>query len=172
MNSKVYHDKFEGLLKRKAVNESIYQVAMKTLEHRDGTGCEDLVALNALTGNVVVENTLSAAIGKTGFTLEQYEVIQKFNGDVILLHNHPNSSRPSFADIKTLFDHKFVNTSVIIGHDGSIHMITSPNRTVDIDSIWEKAYNYYLKKYQNRSVAEHKALDLLYKSDVFVYESR
>ena len=37
VNSKKYHDKFDGLTAHKAVNEAIYQHAMRILEHRDGT---------------------------------------------------------------------------------------------------------------------------------------
>lgn len=37
VNSKKYLDKFDGLTTHKAVNEAIYQHAMRILEHRDGT---------------------------------------------------------------------------------------------------------------------------------------
>lgn len=171
VNSKVYHDKFEKLLSRKVVNESIYQEAMKMLEHRDGTDYEDLIGFDLSNGKVVVSNTLSTKHGKTGLTFEQYELL-KSTGNAVLLHNHPNSSRPSFADIKALFKNDFVNASIIVGHNGSVHMISNPNRSVDIDKVWEEGYNYYLKKYQNKSIAEHKVLDLLYRSEIFIYESR
>lgn len=51
VNSKEYHDKFENLTSHKSTNESVYQEAMKMLEHRDGTDLEDIVILDARTGN-------------------------------------------------------------------------------------------------------------------------
>ena len=98
VNSKKFHDSFENLTQRKAVNESIYQESMKILEHRDGTILEDMVVLDAKTGKVIAKNTESKESGKTGLTQEQYRRYQKEKGKKILLHNHPNSDRLSFTD--------------------------------------------------------------------------
>ncbi|MDY2956566.1 MAG: hypothetical protein SOR59_03005 [Lachnospiraceae bacterium] len=68
VNSKEYHDKFESLTSYKSTNESVYQEAMKMLEHRDGTESEDIVVFDSRTGNIVVKNTLSAREGQTGLT--------------------------------------------------------------------------------------------------------
>ena len=79
VNSKEYHDKFENLTSHKSTNESVYQEAMKMLEHRDGTDLEDIVILDARTGNVIVKNTLSVRSGQTGLTHEQFEIYDIVN---------------------------------------------------------------------------------------------
>ncbi len=172
INSKKYHDKFESLTSSKAVNESLYQEAMKMLEHRDGTELEDVVALDARTGKIIIRNTSSLERGKTGFTAKQYTEYQNYPGDVILLHNHPNSSRPSYTDISTMFRESKVVGTVAVGHDGSVHGIYKTITAVDIDTMWKKAYNTLIKKYNNKDIAHHIATDLLYDSKKFIYERR
>lgn len=172
VNSKEFHDKFEGLTEHKSVNESIYQETMKMLEHRDGTDFEDLIAIDAKTGKVIVANTLSTQKGKTAFTKDQYEEFIKHSGESILLHNHPNGSRLSFTDIRTLFKNKSVIGSVAIGHDGSLHYISKINSELDIDKVWEKVYNDVAEVVSNKTLAEHYALDILYDMNIFIYKRR
>lgn len=175
VNSKQFHDKFEGLTKSKKVNESIYQESMKMLEHRDGTNCEDIVALDARTGKVIVKNTMSIQEGKTGFTKEQYEIFLQHEGEVIILHNHPNGSRLSMVDILTLFKNDSVIGGVAVGHDGSLHSIMNLSREIsfeDIDNLWHRVYNAFVGKLKNKDIANHYALDVIYGSDLFEYERR
>lgn len=172
VNSKEFHDKFEGLTEHKSVNESIYQETMRMLEHRDGTDFEDLIAIDAKTGKVIVANTSSIQNGKTAFTKDQYEEFIKHSGESILLHNHPNGSRLSFTDIRTLFKNKSVIGSVAIGHDGSLHYISKINSEIDIDKVWEKVYNDVAEVVSNKTLAEHHALDVLYDMNIFMYIRR
>ena len=172
VNSKKYHDKFEHLTEHKSANESAYQEAMKMLEHRDGTGYEDIVALDAKTGSIVVKNTSSFMDGKTGFTKEQYDEYLSYDGDIILLHNHPNSSRQSFADISTIFNNDKVAISIAVGHDGSVNIITNPDRKYDVDTLWNELYNKYKQEYKNSSVAKIYALDDIYEMKIFNYDCR
>ena len=176
VNSKQYHDKFEGLTNHKSVNESIYQESMKMLEHRDSTDYEDIVALDARTGDVIVENTLSVQKGKTGFTEEQYKALIKHEGKVILLHNHPNGSRPSYTDIYSLFENSsFVDGSVAVGHDGSVHLISNPSTKIDkktLDKLWDDVYNSIVEIYPDEDLASHYALDIIYQKKIFDYERR
>ncbi len=46
VNSKEYHNKFEGLPLNKSANENLYMESKRILEHRDGTYYEDLVVLD------------------------------------------------------------------------------------------------------------------------------
>lgn len=172
VNSKEYHDNFENLTSHKAVNESLYQESMKILEHRDGTDLEDLVALDARTGNVITKNTSSTLSGKTGFTQEQYSIFNKNVYDKILLHNHPNSGRFSFTDILTMFNNSDIVGSVAVGHDGTVHMITNPNRDVDIEKLYKKLYTMYKSQLGNEDLAKRYALDELYRRGLFDYERR
>ena len=166
VNSKKYHDKFEGVTNHKETNESVYQESMKILEHRDGTAYEDLIVLDARTGKGIASILDSDKIGKVRFPKEK---ITDNDGKVILLHNHPNSSRPSCADISKL---KLNNVEAIIavGHDGSVYKVSELDKNFDIDKFWKNTYNDYRKIYKDNILAEHYATDLLYDLKVFKVE--
>ena len=172
MNSKEYHDEFDDITEHKAVNESLYQESMNIVNHRDGTDYEDICAIGAQTGDVIVKNDLSVRHGATGFTKEQFETFSSYEGNKILLHNHPNGSRPSYTDIKTLFDNDDVESSVAVGHDGSVHVIYDPDRSVNIEKMWRNVYNQYVNEIKDKKLAEHMALNYLYDKGVFKYTKR
>jgi len=172
VNTKKYHDKFEGLTPHKAVNESIYVEAMKMLEHRDRTECEDMILIDARTGKYVTGNTQSTKPGRVGLTDEQFSEVQAHKGNVIIIHNHPNSSRVSYKDILTMYEHTNVSAVVAVGHDGSVQIVSNLNRKFEIDKYWEDAYNEAVTTYQDEKLATHKATTALYELGVFDTESR
>ena len=172
VNTKKYHDKFEGLTEHKALDEAIYVSATKMLEHRDRTECEDMIILDARTGKFVTSNTQSTERGRVGLTDEQYRAVQAHKGTVVIVHNHPNSSRISYEDILTMYKHKNVSAVVAVGHDGSVQIVTNLNRNFEIDKFWEEAYNDAVSIYQDEKLATHKATTALYELGVFDTESR
>ena len=172
VNSKEYHDKFESLTSHKSTNESVYQESMKMLEHRDGTELEDIVVFDARTGNIVIKNTLSARAGQTGLTYEQYEIYKKSNEKKVLLHNHTNGGRLSFTDLKTLFVNDDIEASIAVGHNGIVHIVSNPDRTIEIEKLYESLYNKYKEIYANSEISRIYALDDLYDLKIFDYESR
>lgn len=171
-NSKEFHDKFESLTEHKTTNEAVYQEAMKMLEHRDGTDLEDIVIFDARTGNVIVKNTLSTRSGQTGLTYEQYEIYQQASGKKVLLHNHPNGGRLSFTDLKTLFMNDDIEASIVVGHNGMVHIASNPDRTIDIEKLYASLYNEYKEIYADSNLSRIYALDYLYDLKIFDYESR
>lgn len=71
VNSKPYHDKFEGVTKCKLANENLYQQSKRLLEHRDGSDRESLIVIDSRKGELIVDNFSN--IGnefKTGLTTE------------------------------------------------------------------------------------------------------
>lgn len=171
VNSKEYHDKYVDLTEHKVVNEAMYQEAMKMLEHRDGTPFEDMVAIDARTGKVILSVTDSEDIGKLTISQEDYDKIVNYNGKLILLHNHPNSSRTSYTDISRLKENS-VYAIASVGHDGSISYVYDLKENFDIEKFWEEAYNNYKEIYGDNILAKHYATDLLYELGVFKTESR
>ena len=172
VNTKEYHDKFEGLTSHKAVNEALYQEAMKMLEHRDRTEGEDMILLDSRTGKIITGNTQSTKPGRVGLTDEQFKAVQAHKGDVIIIHNHPNSSRISYKDILTMYQHENVSAVVAVGHDGSVQIVSNLNRKFEIDKYWEEVYNNAVEIYQDTKLATHKATTALYELGIFDTESR
>lgn len=172
VNTKAYHDKFNSLTPHKQANEALYQQSLKVLEHRDGTEFEDMVLLDSRTGKFVTQNVSSEKPGKTGLTDAQYADYLKYNGAVTIIHNHPNSSRVSFTDIKTMFDNDKIDTVVAVGHDGSVYKVHSPNRNFDIAKFEKMVYNKYADIYKDEKIARIKMTDELYSLGVFEFERR
>ena len=172
VNSKRYHDKFEGLTSHKAANESIYQESMRMLEHRDGTPHEDMVLLDSRTGKFVTGNMDSQLVGKTGLTEAQYVKVEAHKGQLTIVHNHPNSSRISYTDILTMYRNPKIDSIVAVGHDGSVQIVYGLNREIDIEKMWNSVYNDVVETTRDRTLAEHAATTYLYDSGVFKTESR
>ena len=107
VNSKRYHNVFLRLKFSPPVSESIYQCAMKILSHRNGTNFEDLYAIDARRGRLIVKNVSSAVPLRTSFNIQNYTALLDQPNPIILIHNHPNSTRPSITNIKTLANHPF-----------------------------------------------------------------
>lgn len=171
VNSKVFHDKYEGLTKHKAVNEILYQESMKILEHRDGTAFEDVVVIDSRTGKIVESVTEHNEVGKVKITAEQYGKISGYDGKITLLHNHPNSGRPSYTDIVRLKDSN-IDTVVAVGHDGTVYKASNLNPKVDIEKIYNELYNEFKQIVGDDVLSEHYATDALYDMDIFDVERR
>ena len=172
VNTKAFHDKFDNLTPRKKVNESIYQIGMKMLEHRDGTDFEDLYIVNANTGEIITFNDQGNQEGRSGLTAEQYQQVIESGEPFYLLHNHPNSSRISYADLKTVSKFKNAVGTIAIGHDGSVHMASNLEDNVNVEKNWDEELKELKQSGFPSGVAEHKALDKLYDLGIFDYVRR
>ena len=143
VNTKKYHDKFEGLVKNKVVSESIYKEAMEILESRNNTFYEEIVAIDARTGKRIVKNTsaVNMRAHACGFSVAEEEKLNSWKNPFEVLHNHPNSSFPSRADIKYLFDRTWQSGSTIVCHDGTVYRIEKLKPMDNIDEYIQKVYN-------------------------------
>mgnify|MGYP004563343561 FL=1 len=153
MNSKKYHDKFEGLTRHKAVSESLYQESLKILSDNNDTEFEHIVAIDAKTGKVLEKNMDAAKRGWThqcGFSLKQSNRLEDLDRPFEVLHNHPNSSLPSRDDILKLYQRKNQVASTISCHDGTVHRLVKL-KEIEIDSLIEKVYHDTKVKYQGYS---------------------
>lgn len=89
-----------------------------------------------------------------------------------LIHNHPLSGRPSWADIKTLqLGKKYIDRS-IIGHKGNVTEISLSKRNKDIMKAFEKWYNDYVRDGFTKQGSILKATDKLYEEKVLRYVER
>lgn len=173
VNSKSFHDKFERMNLRKSVKEMLYQTSLEMLEHRDGTNSEDIAAIDIRTGNRLFLNMSAIDESKVNPTPEEYKLIENNDDKVILIHNHPLSGRPSWADIKTLqLGKKYIDRSIIIGHKGNVTEISLSKRNKDIIKAFKKWYNDYIRDGFTKQESILKATDKLYEKKVFRYVER
>lgn len=153
MNSKKYHDKYEGLTRHKAVSESLYQESLKILSDNNDTEFEHIVAIDARTGKVLEKNMDASKIGWThrcGFSHKQSDHLENLDMPFEVLHNHPNSSLPSRDDILKLYQRKNQVASTITCHDGTVYRLTKL-KEIKIDSLVEQVYHDTKVKYQGYS---------------------
>ena len=151
VNSKEYHDKYEQLNIGKNTAEQAYVKAKDMLEFADGTQMEYTCVLDARTGNEVFysKGVNKATANKVAITKEQYDGIISHDGEIILMHNHPSSGRPSGQDIMTFFRVPNAKGSLVAGHDGVVYYISDVNRNVDIDKIYKKHYDKHVREILN-----------------------
>jgi len=171
INAKWYHDKFLKLPLPKAVKESLYQSAMTILEHRNGSDFEDLYAIDIETGTVIICSRQATTPLQVGFKIADYHHIIAVNQTVVLLHNHPGSTRPSITDIRTLYTEKLVLASVIIGHDGSVQFLTLPTQGQPIDKLFDFWYTANKQSGSTNQEAVLKATDKIYEIGAVCFET-
>lgn len=124
VNSKEYHDKFERLPVNRDVQQRLYVEAGRLLDFVDGQEEERMIAINARTGDFLVDNfDREGSIKGTGFTTEESRVLDECKDGIILLHNHSLNGRPSAQDIFTYLVEDRVKVSLILCHDGTVYGI-------------------------------------------------
>lgn len=161
VNSKAYHDKFEKLPYSKLVREALYMIAITMLEHRNNTNYEDLAAIDARTGQLIVQNTDSNVEFKSGFNKKQHNKFNDSEASKIMIHNHPTSSRPSDTDFITAEKNNLTG-ALIIGHDGTIYSY-SVKKDFEFNNKFKNWYNIYRKNGYPNEIAYSKAMDKIIK---------
>lgn len=170
VNAKGYHDKFRHISLPRPVQEALYQSSMKILEHRNATQLEDLYALDARTGIVITQNCDQVTPFHTGFNSIQYKNILDHGSKIILLHNHPSSTRPSITDINTLANEPTIACSIVIGHDASVQVISIPVRGPKVDTIFNFWYTAGKAAGWPNQEAKLRATDYVYAKGAVRYE--
>lgn len=124
VNSKKYHDKFERLPVNTTVQQALYIQAGRLLEKVDGQEQERLLAIDARTGEFLVDNfEREGSKYGTGFTEEEYQKIANCPDFVVVMHNHSLNGRPSAQDLMTYLHDEHVRLSLVLCHDGTIYSI-------------------------------------------------
>ena len=117
------------------------------------------------TGRLVTDTFgAPAQMARTGLTREQYGRTSSTGGGVIIMHNHPASTRPSYKDLRSVAANDFVKASLVLCHDGSVYAISGTSDQLI------RAYATIMDEYEAnfggtipREQIEMKALDELYR---------
>lgn len=131
-------------------DEALYKESMKILGDRNNTEYEDIVAIDARSGEVLEKNTLAAQHGykhRCGFSPEQYKRLEERRRAYETLHNHPSSSIPSRDDIQKLFERPHQTASNINYHNGDLYRLEKLKPFDDIDELVNEAYNKMKEEY-------------------------
>ena len=163
INSKGYHDKFTKLPVPKQVYESAYKQTGRLLDLSDGKEQEHMIAINARTGDFIVDNLSRIGMAtRTGFSSEEYSKILECRDNIMLIHNHSYNVRPSGGDIVTYANYDNVQISLVACHDGDVYAIVNADKSVA--NIYEEAYNHFRKEF-DVDTSKALATKVLYKEN-------
>ena len=161
VNSKEYHDKFEQLPVNKEVQQRLYVEAGRLLNFVDGQEEERMMAINARTGELLVDNfNRKGSIKGTSFTFEEVKILENCKDGIILLHNHSLNGRPSAQDILTYLSEERVKISLILCHDGTVYGIYDVSS--DFPKIYDKCLETAKTKTNNLDIAKKIATTNMY----------
>ena len=131
VKGRAYHDKVASLPIPKRAREAVYAESRRILRDRDGTGYERMSVVSWKKGERVTDTFGHGLKSQAcGLTAKQVEACRRTKGGVVLIHNHPMSSPPSWTDIRTVAENDWVRSSVVACHDGTIYEITVNDRSV------------------------------------------
>lgn len=99
--------------------------ARKMLDHRNGTLFEDLTYIDSVTGEFITRNDYNKEREVWPNKKMKTMLENADNRTIIAIHNHPESTFPSLADIRSAKKYKY---GIIACHDGTLIKYTSNDK--------------------------------------------
>lgn len=171
VNSDKYKEKFNGIGKNANVDNEIYNISKRILNHRDGSIFEDLYIVDLKTGKTITYTTQDTEQGvkRTG-KLEK--ILNRNNKEYVIIHNHPHSGNFSDSDLNTLFNSNSIGKIIAAGHDGTLYTINSKNLAINIATELNMYYTKIKKQGYSSSTAEEMAFNMISNKYGLDYERR
>lgn len=167
INSGDYRKKFDEISSSPKLNRLLYRLSKKMLEHRSGTGFEDMYWIDPTSISIVAEETESYSEGKIEYAEKLISKIKKHN-NLITLHSHPNSFPPSINDLNSNYYNNY-DIGIVACHDGRIFVYSS--KQVINEEYYKLTIEKYLKSGYNEYEAQMYTLEKLQeKFDIEVKE--
>lgn len=141
LNSPTLKRKVDKIGEKKKITRLIYQGIKDMLKHRSGTEFEDLLFINSETGESQLRRDYDV-IRTVQPNKKMIKMVTNHPYQIIGIHNHPNSSPPSVADLMVAYTRKY-KYGIVAGHNGAI-FIYQADKPID-----KSMYNYFLDKYNN-----------------------
>lgn len=164
INSEQYANKFKDITNNEAVNETLLKCSKSILKSRNGTHLEELYLINAKSGKI--ETFMR---GKQKNSLQINDKIKKIlttsgENSIIVLHNHPNNTSFSGADLKTMEEWDSIGMTIALAHDGTVYTISGLNKDKSILQEFKRFSKFYSFDKALESLAEE--------SGFFIYKKR
>lgn len=143
--SKTYKKRAQKVFSGQLSNDQLDAIR-RMLDHRSGTVYEDLYAFSITSGSVIGSNTNSNIPYATSVTDKmKYKIAKAVDAseDVVLVHNHPGSSMPSYADIESLIK-THGSYGVVACHDGSFYTFRVAGSPAVGYTFDERSWNAFL----------------------------
>jgi hypothetical protein len=132
IESNDYRRKFDNATDSPALNKLLYDLAKELLYKRSGTRYESMRWIDGDSLEVIAEFDSMGSIPElTGADHElkvEYgeNVLHKLSGhnNIVVLHNHPNSTAPSAGDFNSAYKRGY-SLGFVVTHDGRLFRYTS-----------------------------------------------
>ena len=153
LNSAEFRNKFAGLTDSPEADQRLYKKAIDILLHRNGTEYEDLHLLLSTNGRVVGSQTHSTVKLEVTINGSIKNAVDKYSeaGDLIGIHNHPNSLPPSGGDFGSAIERNY-KAGVITCHNGDVYVYTTGN-----GKMRGEMYDLTVEKYKKMGYSEVEA---------------
>lgn len=165
LRSLEYKSKFSGISSNSALNEALYNNAVKLLQEHAGGDTEGLIIVNSRTGRTILNKTGDKNALGVVLSKKDVDVIRNHKSGVVAIHNHPTNLYPTGSDFGTA-GYRGYDFGVVATHDGRIFKYSTGNtpfRTsvidrrvdkyasapynIDIEKAYEKALNEIREEY-------------------------
>lgn len=174
INNKAYTDKFQGIGKNNKVDIKVRDTSIEILNHRNATPYEDAYYLSERTGETLYSITkydVEFGVPRLPETLKFFKENEE---NIIAIHNHPKSTRPSYSDLRTMLEFSAIKKMVVVGHDSTIYIVSDIDTRLTVealDELYAKWYNYFKLSYP-KEMLETKVMDVIYKLGLFKFIKR
>jgi hypothetical protein len=146
-----YRRKFDNATDNAKLNKVLYITAKRILLSRSGTRYESMCWIDGDTAEIIVSfedmGRVPALTGEEHEFKVEYgdNILHKLRGhnNIIVIHNHPNSTAPSAGDFNSAFKNGY-STGFVVTHDGRLFRYSSNQEISDT------AYDFTWQKYHNR----------------------
>lgn len=144
--SSEYKRKFDKLGENKKITKLIYNAALEILKHRSGTEYEDLAFIDTKNEKVKISNNYE----KIRSAKMTHSMKKMLNENIVAIHNHPNSTLPSYNDLHAYYERKY-KYGLIVCHNGDVfYYELQPNtKRNDIFNYGVQVDKFYDEKYKN-----------------------
>lgn len=142
IESNSYRRKFDKATDNPIVNKQLYDIAKEILYDRSGSRYESMYWIDGNNGNIISKfdsmGKSDKLIGKEHEFKVEYSnatlnKIREYD-NVIVLHNHPNSTAPSVGDLNSAYSHNY-SIGFSVSHDGRVFKYIS--RQIIIPKLYE-----------------------------------
>lgn len=159
IKGKDFNKRFAKLSDNEKANELVAQRCRNALVNRDGTKTEELYAISLTTGkdvSKIVDQHIPFGVNRTDKFMSDVLRAENNGEKVLFLHNHPNGTPPSIADINELLNHKSA-VGITMGHNGNIYYYTKPSKELtkfDLGVAFRKTKAYNGNNWEEKAFEE------------------
>jgi hypothetical protein len=175
IKSNEYRRKFDNATQSPKVNKTLYDIAKNLLISRNGTRYESMYWIDGETGKIIAEFDIMGRVpeltGKDHELKVEYpdSVLHKLKGhdNVVVIHNHPNSSAPSVGDFNSAYKHGY-SLGFVTAHNGDLYKYSAKTDITDL--IYDQYWKSFLNDHFDFLTAQKKAIEKIAQNGLITFE--